>query len=177
MRLNELGVGGGMAQAFESWLAGLAFDERLTLARESLRGVVNVAHFLVGLHETNRIVVRSDALRKQVPRSYAAHAFNTFTQSLFNAELVSICSLWDPAERDAFSIPTVVALIDRADVIECMAREMATVYHDLTSNAVVRGDHSPEHMHLIRQHIEEIARQSWVEEHVRITRVTRNAIE
>lgn len=108
--------------SFEDWVKGLPFDERLTHARQALEGVNNVAHFLNSLHATNQIVLYSDVLSSQVGRSYAANAYHTFTRGLQEIELVRLCSLWDRGERDAFSIPTVIDLIDNNDVIECISR-------------------------------------------------------
>jgi hypothetical protein len=107
---------------FKDWVKGLPFDERLTHARQSLKGVNNVAHFLNSLHETNQIVVYSDKLSKQVDRSYAANAYSTFVRGLQEIELVRLCSLWDKGERDAYSILTVIDLIDNDDVIDCISR-------------------------------------------------------
>jgi hypothetical protein len=107
---------------FKEWIKGLPFDERLTHARQAIEGVNNVAHFLNSLHETNQIVLYSDVLSSQVGRSYAGNAYHTFTRGLQEIELVRLCSLWDRGERDAFSIPTVIDLIDNDDVIDCVSR-------------------------------------------------------
>src|SRR4051812_21241103 len=104
--------------SFDEWAGGLSADERLKYAERSLKGVSNVARFLVSLHETNKIAVYSDALAKQIPASHAANTYNNFTQSLHEIELVRLCSLWDPKKRDAFTIPTVSALIDDPAAIE-----------------------------------------------------------
>ncbi len=107
---------------FKDWVKSLPFDERLTQAQQSLNGVNKVAHFLNSLHATNQIVVYSDVLSRQVGRSYAANAYNTFMRALQEIELVRLCSLWDKGERDAFSIPTVIDLIDSDEVIGCIGR-------------------------------------------------------
>jgi hypothetical protein len=108
--------------SFKEWVKGLPADERLTHARETLERINNIAHFLNALHETNQIVVNTDTLRKQVDVSYAANAYNNFHRALQEIEVVRLCSLWDRGEKDAFSIPTVIDLIDNDDVIAFMSR-------------------------------------------------------
>ena len=108
---------------FKDWVRDRSLDERLNHARQSIDGINNVASFLSSLHETNQIVVYSDLLSSQVGTSYAANAYNTFTRGLQEIELVRLCSLWDKGERDAFSIPTVIELIDTPDLIARISRE------------------------------------------------------
>lgn len=38
-------------------------------------------------------------------------------------EIVRLCALWDRAEADKENIPTIVELIDHADIIEALAQE------------------------------------------------------
>jgi hypothetical protein len=56
---------------FRTWVQGLTVTERLELARKTLEGVSNVAHFLVNLHESNEILLKTDTISKQIPYSYA----------------------------------------------------------------------------------------------------------
>ena len=37
----------------------------------------------------------SDTLSKQIPKFYAANAFNVFREAMHQIELVRICALWD----------------------------------------------------------------------------------
>jgi hypothetical protein len=58
---------------FRTWVQGLTGTERLELARKTLEGVSNVAHFLVNLHESNEILLKTDTISKQIPYSYAGN--------------------------------------------------------------------------------------------------------
>jgi hypothetical protein len=161
---------------FKDWVASLPFDERHTHARRSLKGASNVAHFLVSLHETNRIALHSDALSSQIPRSHAGNAYNNFTRSLLELELVRLCSIWYKGERDAFSIPTVIGLIDGSQVIDCMAREMADHYRTLDRNSLIVDDADEEEIRQIRELLDQAAERDWSKEYDRIRRMARNTI-
>jgi hypothetical protein len=161
---------------FKEWIKGLPFDERLTYARQSIEGVNNVAHFLNSLHATNQIVLYSDVLSSQIGRSYAGNAYHTFTRGLQEIELVRLCSLWDKGERDAFSIPTVVDLIDNDDVIDCICR---------LAGETRRCVHDPERPHGETEEDREIFRKALVrmgerderQERRRMCVVTRRTIQ
>lgn len=105
---------------FDKWVARLSTEERLSHASQSIAGVNNVAQFLITLHETNQLVSYTDLLSKQVESSYAANAYQTFVRGLQEIELVRLCSLWDRGEQGAFSIPTIIGLIDNDGVIDCI---------------------------------------------------------
>src|SRR5262245_43119054 len=93
------------------------------------RVAVHLLQF-VALHENNAIVVHSDALPLQIPRSYAANAFNVFQQSLYRFEIVRLCALWDRAWPDLSreSIPTIVELIADANVIDYMVEDRLSIW-------------------------------------------------
>jgi hypothetical protein len=84
-----------------------------------------IDHFLyvVELHANNSFVVFSPALASQIPRSYAANAFNVFQRSMYQIEIVRLCALWDGVDLDKENIPTVVKLIDDDEIIEMLAKE------------------------------------------------------
>lgn len=133
---RKIGVG---KMAFDKWIKGLTSDERLRHAESSLKGTIEVAHFLLTLHETNKIVVMSDTISKQVRPSYAANTYNNFSRAMLEIELVKLCSLWDPPEQDAFTIPTVVSLISSPGVIHRMAEDSASSWKSLHEDPVYSG--------------------------------------
>jgi hypothetical protein len=104
----------------------LPSSERVRIAKEKTRRVVDHVHYLLELHENNAIVLYSPTLSRQIPTSFAANAFNVFQQGLHQFEIVRLCALWDRAELEKENIPTIVELIDHPDVIEALAREMAS---------------------------------------------------
>jgi hypothetical protein len=52
--------------------------ERIQIAQEKTRRVVDHLHYLLDLHENNAIVLYTDALSKQIPTSFAANASTYF---------------------------------------------------------------------------------------------------
>jgi hypothetical protein len=104
----------------------LTTAKRVQAAKQKTERVVDHLLYLLALHESNTIVVYSDTLSKQIPRSYAANAFNLFRQCMSHFEIVRLCALWDPPNSpnpDRESIPTVVELIKHPAVINALVEE------------------------------------------------------
>jgi hypothetical protein len=103
--------------------------ERVQAAKEKTDRIVDHLLYLIALHESNAVVVYSDTLSKQMPRSYAAHAFNVFRQCMSHFEIVRLCALWDSPRSNQKSIPTeetiptLVELINDLNVINALAAE------------------------------------------------------
>jgi hypothetical protein len=95
-------------------------------AKKKMPRVVDHLLYLLELHETNAIVLYSSTLSAQIPRSFAASAFNVFQRGLHQFEIVRLCALWDHAEPKKENIRTVIELIDHPDVIESLAQEAAS---------------------------------------------------
>jgi hypothetical protein len=108
----------------------MATVERVKAAKQKTERVVDHLLQLISLHENNAIVVHSDALALQIPRSYAANAFNIFQQSLYRFEIVKLCALWDRAWPDLSreSIPTIVELIADSNVIDALVEETRSTW-------------------------------------------------
>jgi hypothetical protein len=79
---------------FETW----EVSKRITEAKRLTARLVDHAHYLLDIRENNAIVVYSDQLSKQIPRSYAANAFNVFREAMHQIELVRLSALWDQAQ-------------------------------------------------------------------------------
>lgn len=74
--------------------------ERVSLAKQRTRKVVDQLRASIEMHEANAIVVYSPTLAEQIPESHAAHAFNQFQSSMYFFEIIRLCALWDGADRD-----------------------------------------------------------------------------
>lgn len=76
---------------------------------------------LMDLHETNQIINYSNTLSGQIPKSRAAIAFNEFKTAMHLFELTRLYALWDSYGNDRDSIWTVIALIDKPEIINMVA--------------------------------------------------------
>ncbi|MEY9643929.1 hypothetical protein ABIF07_000207 [Bradyrhizobium elkanii] len=106
-------------------------NKRITEAKRLTERLVDHAHYLLDIRENNAIVVYSDQLSKQIPRSYAANAFNVFREAMHQIEMVRLCALWDQAHIDKEAIMTVVELVDDDKVIEALAENARAQYISL----------------------------------------------
>jgi hypothetical protein len=103
----------------------MPIPERVSMAKEKTRRVVDHLMYLLALHENNAILFYSPTLSAQIPTSFAANAFNVFQRGLHQFEIVRLCALWDSVDLDKENVPTVIELIDHLDVIESLAQETA----------------------------------------------------
>jgi len=104
-----------------SWTEGLDDKARTKIAASKIEKVLDGLITAYKLHCSNDIVNRSDFLSSQIPRSYAAHAFNTFKDAMFFSEALKLCTLWDKPRSDRNSLPTIVALV-RSEGVFAIAR-------------------------------------------------------
>lgn len=96
----------------------LSTCQRRKLAKERAAKLVSHISTLFLMHEANAIVIHSPKLAEQIPPSYAAHAFNQFRHSMHLFELVRLCALWDNTGSDRESIPTIVELFNKPEIID-----------------------------------------------------------
>src|SRR5262245_18587585 len=108
----------------------MATVERVEAAKQKTERLVDHLFQLIALHENNAVVVYSDALALQIPRSYAANAFNVLQQSLYRFEIGRLCALWDRAWPDLSreSVPTIVELIADSNVIDALVEEARSTW-------------------------------------------------
>jgi hypothetical protein len=114
----------------------LSDSERITLAKIRMEKVLGHFINLAALHENNAIVVFSPTLASQIPRSYAANAFNVFQHVMYDFELVRLCATWDrPRDEgdEKESIPTVVELIHNPSVIYALVQAERAQWADIGS--------------------------------------------
>jgi hypothetical protein len=101
----------------------LPHAQRIEFAKARIKRVVDHLLYSIEIHANNSFIVYSPTLSSQIPRSYAASAFNVFQRSIYQFEIVRLCSLWDRAEFEKENIPTVVEMIDDDAIIEMLADE------------------------------------------------------
>lgn len=104
-------------------VGSLPVADRIALAEQKTNKLVDGLLNLLPVHEANQIIVYTPRLASQIPPSYAAHAFNSFSDSLLRFEVVRLCALFDPCRDDDLekeSIPAVVGLIDDPEVLDAL---------------------------------------------------------
>jgi hypothetical protein len=104
------------------WISELNPDQRIECAKHKVERAFEHLQVLLLLHENSAIVVYSPMLSSQVGRSYAANAFNMLQGAVHGFEIVRLCALWERTGRDRESIPTIVDLIDDAEIIPMLAK-------------------------------------------------------
>jgi hypothetical protein len=103
---------------YETW----EVQKRISEAKRLTGRAVDHLQYLLDIHENNAIVLYSDTLSKQIPKSYAANAFNVVREAMHQIEVVRICALWDPGHTiEKESIMTVIELIDHPNVLDALA--------------------------------------------------------
>jgi AbiU2 len=109
-------------------------------------------HFLyvIELHSNNSLVVYSQTLASQIPESYAANAFVVFQRSMYQIEIIRLCSMWDGTDLDKENFPTVIELIDDAEIIESLANETRRHWGDMEGRIYDPSD-DPETAEMVRQ--------------------------
>jgi hypothetical protein len=90
--------------------------------RRQLDAIADALSIICSIKSSVDIVMFSPLLAEQVGRSYAAHAFNTFQQALFESVIIRLLALWEKPQKTEESLtnsfPAVVSLISRAEVRE-----------------------------------------------------------
>ena len=79
---------------FETWET----QKRIAEAKRITTRVVDHIQYLLDIHENNVIVLYSDTLSKQIPKSYAANAFNIFREAMHQIEVCSYLRSVGPSE-------------------------------------------------------------------------------
>ena len=97
-------------------------EERIEVAAKKAEQLPDYIISLIRIHTNNLIVNYTDLLSKQIGTSSAAYALNDFQMLLYHGELMKLTALWDRADLDKCSIPTIHALIDDPKVIRRLFR-------------------------------------------------------
>ncbi len=109
----------------------LTDQTRIEMAKAKMKRLVGHLVYLIALHENNAFIVYSKTLSAQIPKSYAAHAFNLFREAMHQIEIVRMCAVWDKPGEDRDNIPTVTSLIDRDSIIDALAEETRVYYANM----------------------------------------------
>jgi len=124
----------------------LSGDERIKRSKERADKLVGHIATLFLMHEANALVVYSPKLAGQIPRSYAAHAFNQFQRSMHLFEIVRLCALWDPPGTDRESIPTIIELFNEPALVDQIARDRHDLYANETEPVDADASSDPQHV-------------------------------
>jgi hypothetical protein len=157
---------------FETWETQKRIDE----AKRVTVRLVDHTHYLLGIHANNAVALYSDTLYKQIPKSYAANAFNVFREAMHQIEVVRICALWDQAHIDNETIPTVVELIDDQKVIDTLA-DQTRAQHDAPTRIHVSDDERSETSESIAREIQQVHREFGNKQAERAISSLKNAIQ
>ena len=104
---------------FHTWSS----SERLDLAKARAGKLVDHIAPLFLMHEANAAIIYSTQLSAQIPRSYAAHAFNQFQHSMHLFEIIRLCAIWDKPATDRESIPTIIVLFNEPQLIDQLVND------------------------------------------------------
>ena len=144
---------------------------RLDAAKALIGRVVDHVAHLVALHESNRQLVFSDVVAKQITRSHAANTFNLLRDSQIRYEIIRLCALWDPPSAERECISTIASLVDSAAVIELVEADArasrAGVGHEIL------GEHTAEEIETIERYMRELEAkeaEEWATKHTQQVR-------
>lgn len=148
----------------------LSEQARLERAKVLTGKLVDHTCALIRLAENNAVVLYSDRLSAQIPRSRAANAFNDMQHSMQSYFLVRLSAIWDKGTADRVSIPTVHKLISTPEVKERVVRETyhyhATVEEPRRPEAAV----DPEQQRFLSEHRERMRKERGAYESERVGR-------
>ena len=116
--------------------------ERFSLAQEKTRWMVDELIGLIALHENNALITYSPILSDQIPRSYAARAFNVVQESIHRYEIIRLCTFWDGVDLDKANIPTVIELVDDPRIYRRAAQDLEDHWRSL-GHVVANPDPDP----------------------------------
>jgi hypothetical protein len=134
---------------FQVW----STERRIEAAKRVTESVIDHVHTLLDIHENNAVIIYSDQLIKQIPRSFAANAFNVFVNSMHRYELIRLCALWDTPDNEADTecIATVVDLVDAPEVIEALADKAASYWAYRVDNDPIADSENPDSQDFLRE--------------------------
>ena len=107
-------------------------EDRILQSKAIIKELTYRIQFILQLHAANEIVNYSSKLSSQIDPSPAAAAFTILQDSLFQHEVIKLLAIWDKAEENAVSIPTVLKLLDHPEVID-------KIYWEVLSHHIDRG--------------------------------------
>lgn len=116
-------------------------SERLALAKARADKLAHHIAPLFLMHEANAVIIYSQQLSDQIPRSRAAHAFNQFQRSMHLFEIIRLCAIWDKPREDRESIPTIIASFNEPELIDQLAQDIYAFHsNEVPPNGFHRAD-------------------------------------
>lgn len=105
-------------------------DNQIKRAKEYTNKLVDLVIAAESANENMRHAVYSSQLAKQIPRSYAAHAFKDLQRALLQFSVIRVCSLFDKKGKgnDRITLHTVLNDISDDDTISEIAEETYSSY-------------------------------------------------
>jgi hypothetical protein len=160
----------------KAWFEKFTLKQRIELARSKMIRVVDHFLYLIELHANNSYVVYSPTLSSQIPKSFAANAFNVFQRSMYHFEVVRLCAIWDGADSEKESIPSVVALIDDDAIIEILAEDAGRPWRDGGGSGLINPPDDPLQREAMEQAVKQVDRQFGLQQAAKAKAGLREAI-
>lgn len=130
----------------------LTDEQRVERAKVVTDKLVDHARGLVAMAENNAVVLYSDVLSSQIPRSFAAHAFNEMQRSMHFYFLVRLSAIWDKPSSDRESIPSVLALIEKQEVRNRFVEDTYRYHSTMEEPTSVPPVTDPEERRMLADH-------------------------
>ncbi|MGH1575504.1 hypothetical protein ACRAWG_38905 (plasmid) [Methylobacterium sp. P31] len=122
------------------WPDHLSDPDRIKIARARTDKLIDHIIEIFAMHEANTIVVYSPRIASQIPPSRAAAAFRRMQTSQLLFELIRLCALWDSPREDRESIPTILELLNKPEIVDRVVAEK----HARFANDVFPRDQNPQ---------------------------------
>jgi len=103
-------------------------------------------------NENTRHAVYSPHLAEQIPRSYAAHAFQQLQNTLLYYSVVRVCALFDYAANDRISLYTVINALPNKRSVRKVARQRKFDHINQGEPRNLTPEEDPEVRKILRDH-------------------------
>ncbi len=130
-------------------------SQRISSAKAVIRKLTDRVLDVIELSSVCEFFVYQDTLSKQIPESYAGHAFLATQDALFKQLVMRTVALWDKPNSEVVSIPTAVAWIDDDAVIHQLQDEVYE-QHAQSGRRNLNPSKDPEIEAAIQKHFEAI---------------------
>lgn len=150
--------------------------ERVKRAKVLTEKLVDHARSLIAAAENNAVVLYSDTLSSQIPRSFAANAFNEFQQSMQFYFLVRLSATWDKPSSDRESLPSLIALLDKRSVREWFAEDIYNYHASTTKPRNLDKTTDPDELRALTEHWERFRVQRAIEAKARAERYINSVV-
>jgi AbiU2 len=94
---------------------------RISFAKRKTSFLIDQVVNLSQIHENNAAVLYTNMISKQIPSSRAGWAYEALQRTMFQYEIVTLYRIWDSSDLQKSSIPTIIELIDKPEIIDQLA--------------------------------------------------------